>query len=82
MGMPEEQPSGRLSSWWRYAALAIVLAEFTVLGWLAATAYSISSPIPDKVVGPAGQVVFTGADITGADLTGAKSANIDGAVRK
>ena len=48
---------------WRYAALGIVVVEFIVLGWIAANAYSINSPIPDKVVGPAGQVVFTGADI-------------------
>ena len=48
---------------WRYAALGIVVVEFIVLGWIAANAYSINSPIPDKVVGPAGQVVFTGTDI-------------------
>ena len=63
MTLQAEQSSSRLSSWWRYSALAIVLAEFTVLGWIAADAYSINSPIQDKVVGPAGQVVFTGADI-------------------
>ena len=64
MGLQEERASNRLSKWWRYGALAIVLAEFTVLGWIAANAYSISAPIPDKVVGPNGQVVFTGADVT------------------
>ena len=63
MDSQAEQSSSRLSSRWRYGALAIVLVEFTVLGWIAANAYSINSPIPDKVVGPDGQVVFTGADI-------------------
>ncbi|MCY2929876.1 MAG: cbb3-type cytochrome c oxidase subunit I, partial [Planctomycetota bacterium] len=64
MVLQDSLPSSRLSLRWRYAALAIVLAEFIVLGWIAADAYSIRSPIPDKVVGPAGQVVFTGADVT------------------
>ena len=63
MDLQEKQTPTRLSPWWRYGALAIVLVEFAVLGWIAANAYSIKSPIPDKVVGPAGQVVFTGADI-------------------
>ncbi len=63
MGLQAEPSSSRLSLWWRFGALTIVLAEFIVLGWIAANAYSISSPIPDQVVGPAGQVVFTGADI-------------------
>src|ERR1035437_9012461 len=63
MGLQTGESSSRLSSWWRYGALTIVLAEFIVLGWIAANAYSINSPIPVQVVGPAGQVVFTGADV-------------------
>ncbi|MCE5327091.1 MAG: cbb3-type cytochrome c oxidase subunit I [Planctomycetaceae bacterium] len=56
-------PSGNLRPGWRYAALGIVIAEFVALGWIAANAYSIKPPVPEKVVGPAGTVVFTGADI-------------------
>jgi hypothetical protein len=32
MDLQAEQLSRRLSSWWRYGALSIVLAEFIVLG--------------------------------------------------
>jgi len=52
-----------LSPWWRRGALAIGLVGFAVLVWLTAKAYGDAPPIPDKVVGPDGQVLFTGEDI-------------------
>jgi len=52
-----------LSPWWRRGALAIGLAGFAVLVWLTAKAYGDAPPIPDKVAGPDGRVLFTGEDI-------------------
>ena len=52
-----------LSPWWRRAALAIGLVGFAVLVWLTAKAYGDAPPIPEKVVAPDGQVLFTGEDV-------------------
>jgi nitric oxide reductase subunit B len=52
-----------LSPWWRYGVLIIMLAGFGVLIWIAADAYKIAAPIPDRVVEPGGNTVFTGDDI-------------------
>jgi len=54
-----------LSRGWRYGVLIIVLVGFGVLIWLAADAYKIAAPIPDRVIDPAGTVVFTGDDVRG-----------------
>jgi len=63
--MASEQGSsdGELSPWWRWGVLAVVLAEFAVLFWLAGSSYTVGPPIPARVVGPDGQTVFTGDDI-------------------
>lgn len=54
-----------LSPWWRMAVILILIGGFTVLIVLAILTYKNAPPIPDKVVGPAGEVLFTGADIRG-----------------
>jgi nitric oxide reductase subunit B len=56
---------GGLSPWWRYGVIALVVVEFAVLGWIAFSTYGghVGPPIPGKVVGPDGQVVFTGQTI-------------------
>lgn len=54
-----------ISSWWRMAVILILIAGFTVLIVLAILTYKNAPPIPDKVVGPSGEVVFTGSDIRG-----------------
>jgi len=64
MGSQDVGERDDLSPWWRYGVLAIVLVEFGVLFWLAASSYSIGPPIPARVVGPDGETVFTGADVT------------------
>jgi len=64
MATNPETPTERLSPWWRYGVLLIVLAGFAVLIWIAADAYQIGAPIPRQGLDPAGNVVFTGEDIT------------------
>jgi len=52
-----------LSSWWRYSALLVFLVGLAVLAYLSAGAYNNAPPIPEKVIGPSGEVLFTGDDI-------------------
>ncbi len=63
MGAEKVAERGELSPWWRWGVLFIMLAEFAVLFWLAGSSYSVGPPIPERVVGPDGQTVFTGDDI-------------------
>jgi nitric oxide reductase subunit B len=58
--MPEGQS---LSPWWRRSAIVTIVLCFCVLGWLAKLTYSGAPPIPERVIGPDGAVLFTGADI-------------------
>jgi nitric oxide reductase subunit B len=52
-----------LSPWWRRSAIVTIVVCFCVLGWLAKLTYSGAPPIPERVVGPDGPVLFTDADI-------------------
>jgi nitric oxide reductase subunit B len=52
-----------LSPWWRRSAIVTIVLCFCVLGWLAKLTYSGAPPIPERVVGPDGAVLFTDADI-------------------
>ena len=52
-----------LSPWWRRSAIITIVLCFCVLGWLAKLTYSGAPPIPDRVVDPAGALLFTSADI-------------------
>ena len=52
-----------LSPWWRYGALSVFLVGLIILIYLSVIAYHDAPPIPDAVVGPGGQTLFTGADI-------------------
>jgi len=53
-----------LSPWWRRSAIVTTILCFCVLGWLARLTYSAAPPIPERVIGPDGAVLFTKADIT------------------
>ncbi len=66
MVMYEQQASAeeRLSSWWKNSVILVLVACFTVLIWLAAQGYRDAPPVPEKVLGPSGELVFTGEDIT------------------
>jgi nitric oxide reductase large subunit len=52
-----------ISKGWVQAVALVVLFGFFVLGLLAYRAYSAQPPIPDRVVDPQGEVVFTGEDV-------------------
>ena len=52
-----------ISRGWVQAVVLVVLFGFFVLGLLAYRAYSGQPPIPERVVGPGGEVVFTGEDV-------------------
>lgn len=58
-----ESHAEALSPWWRHSVILTVIAGFTVLIWLSARVYRDAPPIPERVVGPADQTIFTGEDI-------------------
>ncbi|HMI32001.1 MAG TPA: hypothetical protein VK527_09695, partial [Candidatus Limnocylindrales bacterium] len=53
-----------ISRAWVQAAILVLLFGFFVLGFLALRTYQEQPPIPEKVVGPDGTILFTGADVT------------------
>jgi nitric oxide reductase subunit B len=61
--MSQGTAPARLSPWWRWGVLIAFIIGFGVLIWVSATAYKVAPPIPDRVIGPNGAVVFTGDDI-------------------
>lgn len=52
-----------LSVWWRIAVVVVMIIGFAILGFVAARSYSDAPPIPGRVVGPSGAVLFTASDI-------------------
>ena len=62
-----EQGSGRrellVSRGWVQAVVLVILFGFFVLGFLAYRAYTGQPPIPERVVDPQGELVFTGEDV-------------------
>ncbi|HUJ18727.1 MAG TPA: nitric-oxide reductase large subunit, partial [Nitrospirota bacterium] len=62
--MNEQTSAGEpLSSWWENSVILVLTACFTVLIWLAAQGYRDAPPVPEKVMSPSGDLVFTGEDI-------------------
>ena len=53
----------QLSPRWRVAVIVTFALGFAVLVLLTFTAYQNAPPIPERVVDPAGTVVFTGTDV-------------------
>ena len=53
-----------VSKGWVQAVALVVLFGFFVLGLLAYRTYTGQPPIPERVVDPEGNVVFTGEDVT------------------
>lgn len=49
--------------WWRQGVILILIAGFTALVMLAIRTYQDAPPIPERVVGPSGETVFTKEDI-------------------
>jgi nitric oxide reductase subunit B len=52
-----------VSRGWIQASVLVFLFGFFVLGMLAYRTYSGQPPIPERVVGPGGEVVFTGDEV-------------------
>ena len=44
----------QLSPWWRHAVIVVLVLGFSVLIWQAVRSYQDAPPIPDTVVGAAG----------------------------
>jgi nitric oxide reductase subunit B len=58
-----QNPISELSPWWRRGVLLTLVLGFGVLAWVSAASYRGAPPIPDRVVGPSGETVFTGEDV-------------------
>ena len=58
-------PHDRLSPWWKHGVILAIAGGFTVLIWLAVRTYSDAPPIPEAVLGPSGETLFTRDDILG-----------------
>lgn len=52
-----------LSPWWRYGVAATIIIGLSILAFISVAAYRNAPPIPEKVVGPAGEIIFTGNEI-------------------
>lgn len=62
--MPDDTNiSESLSPWWRHAVILTLAVGFTILIWLATKTYKDAPPIPEKVVSPSGETIFTGEDV-------------------
>ena len=56
-------PSEKLSPWWRNSVILVLVIGFAVLIWMSVRVYEDAPPIPEKVVGPSGETIFTRKDI-------------------
>jgi nitric oxide reductase subunit B len=62
--MPDKNiPTEILSPWWRNSVIFVLVIGFAVLIWMAIRAHEDAPPIPEKVVGPSGETIFTREDI-------------------
>jgi nitric oxide reductase subunit B len=52
-----------LSGWWRIGVIVTVIAGFTILVILSVGSYKNAPPIPKRVVGPSGEIIYSGEDI-------------------
>ena len=52
-----------LSPWWRHGTILVMVFGFSVLSYLTVRSYQDAPPIPEKVVGPQEDTIFTGEDI-------------------
>lgn len=53
----------KLSPWWKHSVILTVVAGFSVLIWLAAKSYQDAPPIPERVLSPSGETIFTAQDV-------------------
>jgi nitric oxide reductase subunit B len=55
--------SQKLSPWWRNSVIIVLVIGFAVLIWMAIRAHEDAPPIPENVVGPSEETIFTRKDI-------------------
>ena len=53
----------RLSPWWRHTVILVIAVGFAILIWLSTKTYQDAPPIPQRVIGPGGETLFTQGDI-------------------
>ena len=56
-------PSEKLSPWWRRSVVLVLVIGFAILIWMAIRAGEDAPPIPEKVVDPSGETIFTRGEI-------------------
>ena len=59
----EVDDTRQLSPWWRNGVIIVIIVGFSILIGLTVRAYRDAPPVPQRVVSPSGEVVFTGDDI-------------------
>ena len=57
-----ERPD-ELSPWWKHSVILTVVVGFSILIWLATKSYQDAPPIPERVLSPSGEAVFTAQDV-------------------
>ena len=55
--------SQKLSPWWRRSVIIVLVIGFSVLIWMSIRVYEDAPPIPENVLGPSGETIFTRKDI-------------------
>lgn len=63
MDMANNTQENPLSPWWRHAVILVMIFGFSVLSILTVQTYTNAPPIPQKVVGEAGNVLFSKQNI-------------------
>lgn len=58
-----EQKYEKLSPWWKHSVILVMIFGFTILIYVAVKSYQNAPPIPEKVVDPQGNIIFTAANI-------------------
>jgi nitric oxide reductase subunit B len=58
-----KKSSEKLSPWWRRSVIIVLVIGFAVLIWMSIRVYEDAPPIPENVVGPSGETIFTRKDI-------------------
>lgn len=53
----------QVSPLWKYALITIIILGMAVLIYISAKSYRDAPPVPERVVGPAGQIIFTEDDV-------------------
>ena len=78
---PDDQKQPAIGKGWVQGVALVLIFGFFVMGILVYRTYTASMPMPDKVVTEAGEVLFTGADITrGQELYQARGLHEYGSV--